>query len=133
MLIKSVHTFNAVGKLHVQVKVVLTPTPQWVGGSPHTRQQRGVSDSQRPPPHRWPQSWGTGSTTGVNAVTGESSTASGNVDTSYASTLLGVTFASGLANPEIENNSGNVIYVENRRLINRAPDQIEVIKLVIEL
>ena len=69
---------------------------------------------------------------GSNAVTGESSTASGNVDTSYGSTLLGVTFASGLANPEIENNSGNVIYVENRRLITRAPDQIEDIKLVIE-
>ena len=69
---------------------------------------------------------------GSNAITGESSTASGNVDTSYASSLLGVTFASGLANPEIENNSGNVIYVENRRLITRAPDQIEDIKLVIE-
>ena len=69
---------------------------------------------------------------GSNAVTGESSTASGTVDTSYASALLGSSFASGLANPEIENNSGNVIYVENRRLITRAPDQIEDIKLVIE-
>ena len=69
---------------------------------------------------------------GSNAITGESSTASGNVDTGYGSALLGVTFASGLANPEIENNSGNVIYVENRRLITRAPDQIEDIKLVIE-
>jgi len=46
--------------------------------------------------------------------------------------LLGVTFASGLAAPEIENNSGDLIYVENRRLITRAPDQIEDIKLVIE-
>ena len=69
---------------------------------------------------------------GSNAVTGELSTASGTVDTSYGSTLLGVTFASGLAAPEIENNSGDVIYVENRRLITRAPDQIEDIKLVIE-
>ena len=69
---------------------------------------------------------------GSNAITGESSTASGNVDTGYASSLLGVTFASGLAAPEIENNSGDVIYVENRRLITRAPDQIEDIKLVIE-
>jgi hypothetical protein len=43
-----------------------------------------------------------------------------------------MTFAAGLANPEIENNSGEIIYVENRRLITRAPDQIEDIKLVIE-
>ena len=69
---------------------------------------------------------------GSNAITGEASTASGNVDTAYGSTLLGVTFSSGLATPEIENNSGNVIYVENRRLITRAADQIEDIKLVIE-
>ena len=69
---------------------------------------------------------------GANAITGESSTASGNVQTGYAGSLLGSTFAAGLANPEIENNSGDVIYVENRRLITRAPDQIEDIKLVIE-
>ena len=68
----------------------------------------------------------------ANAISGESSAASGNVDTGYGSALLGVTFTSGLAAPEIENNSGDVIYVENRRLITRAPDQIEDIKLVIE-
>ena len=69
---------------------------------------------------------------GANAITGEASAASGNVDTGYASALLGSTFTAGLADPEIENNSGNVIYIENRRLITRAPDQIEDIKLVIE-
>jgi hypothetical protein len=69
---------------------------------------------------------------GSNAISGETSAASGTVDTSYGSALLGVTFSSGLAAPEIENNSGSVIYVENRRLITRAPDQIEDIKLVIE-
>lgn len=69
---------------------------------------------------------------GANAVTGETSAASGTVDTGYAGSLLGVTFAAGLANTEIENNSGEVIYIENRRLITRAPDQIEDIKLVIE-
>jgi len=69
---------------------------------------------------------------GSNAVTGESSAASGNVDTGYAGALLGSTFAAGLATPEVENNSGEVIYIENRRLITRAPDQIEDIKLVIE-
>lgn len=69
---------------------------------------------------------------GANAITGAQSAASGNVNTTYSNTLLGVTFASGLANPEIENNSGDIIYIENRRLITRAPDQIEDIKLVIE-
>ena len=69
---------------------------------------------------------------GANAVGGAASAASGNVDTGYSNSLLGSTFSSGLANPEIENDSGDVIYIENRRLITRAPDQIEDIKLVIE-
>mgnify|MGYP003950413467 CR=1 FL=1 len=69
---------------------------------------------------------------GANAVSGVLSAAAGNVETAYASTLLGVTFAAGLAGAEIKNNSGDVIYQENRRLITRAPDQIEDIKLVIE-
>jgi hypothetical protein len=69
---------------------------------------------------------------GANAVTGVSSLSSGNVDTANNAVLAGVTFASGVATPEIENNSGEIIYVENRRLITRAPDQIEDIKLVIE-
>ena len=75
----------------------------------------------------------------VNAVSGELSAAAGNVDTDYFGPLLGIEFpgtdaasATGLAAPEIENNSGDVIYIENRRLITRAPDQIEDIKLVIE-
>lgn len=75
----------------------------------------------------------------ANAITGGLSAASGNVDTNYFGSLLGTQFpgvdassATGLANPEIENNSGEVIYLENRRLITRAADQIEDIKLVIE-
>ena len=68
----------------------------------------------------------------ANVVSGGLSAAGGNVDTAYAGTLLGATFTAGLATPEIENNSGEVIYIENRRLITRAPDQIEDIKLVIE-
>ena len=69
---------------------------------------------------------------GSNAVSGGLSAAAGNVETAYAGTLLGSDFTAGLAAPEIENNSGEVIYIENRRLITRAPDQIEDIKLVIE-
>ena len=67
-----------------------------------------------------------------NAITDGGTSVSVNVSTSYASTLEGVTFASGLANPEIKSNSGELVYIENRRLITRAADQIEDIKLVIE-
>jgi len=66
------------------------------------------------------------------AIAGAQSLASGTVDGGNNDTLVGVTFASGLASPEIGNNSGEIIYVENRRLITRAADQIEDIKLVIE-
>ena len=69
---------------------------------------------------------------GANTVDGVISLAAGNVDTTDNSSVLGVTFSSGLANPEIAPNSGDIIYVENRRLITRAADQIEDIKLVIE-
>jgi hypothetical protein len=70
----------------------------------------------------------------ANAITGETSLASGNVDAEFTdgTVLLGSTFVDGVATPEIKNNSGEVIYIENRRLITRAPDQIEDIKLVIE-
>jgi hypothetical protein len=70
--------------------------------------------------------------TAANPITGATSTRTGTVDTAYNAALLGVTFASGLANPEVKNNSGEIIYSENRRLITRAADQIEDIKLVIE-
>lgn len=67
------------------------------------------------------------------AIIGASSLAQGTVDTATtAVTLLGVPFTNGLGTPEIQPNSGDLIYVENRRLITRAADQIEDIKLVIE-
>ena len=70
----------------------------------------------------------------ANAVVGDQSGSSGNVETGLAdgTELIGSIFVDGLANPEIENNSGDLIYIENRRLITRAADQIEDIKLVIE-
>ncbi|MFZ9728329.1 MAG: hypothetical protein ACO3CD_04890 [Candidatus Nanopelagicaceae bacterium] len=67
-----------------------------------------------------------------NPISGASSLASGTVDATENNSIAGVTFGSGLASPEIKNNSGEIIYVENRRLITRAADQIEDIKLVIE-
>jgi len=69
--------------------------------------------------------------TGV-AVQGLESLASGQIDVAQDGSLSGIVFADGLANQEIHPNSGDIIYVENRRLISRAPDQIEDIKLVIE-
>lgn len=69
-------------------------------------------------------------------VEGEVSLASGNVETSFdtlvGQPLLGMTFVDGISTPDIAKYTGDIIYVENRRLITRAPDQIEDIKLVIE-
>lgn len=43
-----------------------------------------------------------------------------------------ITFNGGYANPELQPDSGNIIYVENRRPISRASDQTEDIKVVVE-
>ena len=74
---------------------------------------------------------GTNTITGANsgAATTPSSTASENV-TLTGGTVL--TFTSGYANPELEPNSGHILYVENRRPISRASDQTEDIKIVVE-
>ena len=41
-------------------------------------------------------------------------------------------FTNGYAKPEVQPNSGDVIYIDNRGAITRAGDQIEDIKIVIE-
>jgi len=69
---------------------------------------------------------------GSNAIVGASSTTSGNVDIAENGTVSDIAFTGGLALPEIEPNSGEIVYIENRRQITRAADQIEDIKLVIE-
>lgn len=70
----------------------------------------------------------------ANTIDGSGSGSTGTVEVALAdgTQLVGSIFVDGLANPEIENNSGDLIYIENRRLITRAADQIEDIKLVIE-
>ena len=80
--------------------------------------------------------------TASQPIIGASSGVSGTVQIAFTGALLGSTFATGvdstnpsnggLALPEVKFNSGELIYIENRRLITRAPDQIEDIKLVIE-
>lgn len=75
---------------------------------------------------------GTGNlgTTQPNHTSGTAT--NGAVDLKVYEPLVGQLYTNGLANPEIKPNSGEIIYVENRRLISRSPDQIEDIKLVIE-
>jgi hypothetical protein len=67
-----------------------------------------------------------------NPIVGAISANSAPIDSTDNSTVLGVTFTNGMATPELQPNSGDIIYMENRRLITRAADQIEDIKLVIE-
>ena len=43
-----------------------------------------------------------------------------------------ITFTNGYANPELEPDSGNIIYNENRSPISRATDQTEDIKIIVE-
>ena len=69
---------------------------------------------------------------GANAITGQSSSASATPDTSNSSTVNGVGFSSGYANPELAYDSGDIIYVEERSPITRASDQTENVKLIIE-
>ena len=88
--------------------------------------------------------YGTNSTTGAyvafsgaNAVTGASSSAVGTPDATAdtAVTLANsntITFSNGYANPELQPDSGNIIYSENRKPISRATDQTEDIRIIVE-
>jgi hypothetical protein len=74
---------------------------------------------------------------GANVVTGATSGATGTPDASADSAVTlansnTITFTDGYANPELEPDSGNVIYIENRAPITRATDQTEDIKIVVE-
>ena len=64
-------------------------------------------------------------------VTGATSSATATPIAS-SSTVNAVVFTSGYSNPEIEPDSGDIIYLENRAPIARAADQTENIKLIIE-
>jgi len=45
---------------------------------------------------------------------------------------LGVNFTNGLANPEINRNTGDVIYIDNRKVVTRDSKQKEDIKIILE-
>jgi len=68
---------------------------------------------------------------GTNAVSGQTSGATGTPTTS-TSTINSQSFTSGYSASEIDADSGDILYIENRAPITRAADQTENIKLVIE-
>ena len=69
---------------------------------------------------------------GTATITGAESTATGVPDTSYGSALNNTSFTAGYSNPEMQPDSGDIIYMENRKPISRASDQTEDIKLIVE-
>ena len=70
---------------------------------------------------------------GANVITGQGGgSPTGTPDTSSTGTVNNVSFSSGYSEPEVDHDSGDVLYIENRTPIQRAPDQTENIKLVIE-
>ena len=70
---------------------------------------------------------------GANVITGQGGgSPTGTPDISSNGTVNNVSFTSGYSVPEIDHDSGDVLYIENRTPIQRASDQTENIKLVIE-
>lgn len=82
---------------------------------------------------------------GSNVISGATSGASGQPDVNFPSVPnsssrtinnteydLGMKFNNGYAKPEIKSNTGQLVYIDNRRAITRANDQVEDIKIVIE-
>ena len=67
----------------------------------------------------------------ANVISGATS-GSATPDTSHSATTNNVVFNSGYSVPELDHDSGDVLYVENRAPITRAADQTENIKLIIE-
>ena len=68
---------------------------------------------------------------GTNTITGQSSSVTA-TPSSSSTTVDNIAFTSGYAGAEIDSNTGDVVYVENRSPITRASDQTENVKLIIE-
>ena len=74
---------------------------------------------------------------GTGTITGGTSGATGTPSSSSTETVTlannnTIAFTSGYANPEMQPDSGDIVYIENRKPIQRASDQTEDIKLIIE-
>ena len=80
--------------------------------------------------------------TNSNNIVGTATSFSGAIDLSFSDATinpngnkvinLGTTFAQGLSNSEINKGSGEIIYLDNRPIINRNPRQKEDIKIILE-
>ena len=73
---------------------------------------------------------------GTNVITGNSSSAtltpSSTTETVTLANNNTLSLTTGYANPELQPDSGQIVYLENRKPIARASDQTEDIKLIIE-
>ncbi len=73
---------------------------------------------------------------GTNLITGETSSAtltpSSTTETVTLANNNTLSLTTGYANPELQPDSGQIVYLENRKPIARASDQTEDIKLIIE-
>ena len=73
---------------------------------------------------------------GTNVITGSTSGATGTPSSTTETVTLAnsntLSLTTGYANPELQPDSGNIIYTENRKPIQRVSDQTEDIKIIIE-
>ena len=69
---------------------------------------------------------------GTGTITGATSNATGVPNATYSSSLNNTSFTAGYATPEMQPDSGDVLYIENRKPISRASDQTEDVKLIVE-
>jgi len=73
---------------------------------------------------------------GTNQITGATSAATGTTSASSETVTLAnsntLTLTAGYATPDLQEYSGDIIYLENRKPIQRASDQTEDIKIIIE-
>ena len=69
--------------------------------------------------------------TGTDTITGQSSSVTA-TPSSSTSTVDSVSFTSGYAGSELDADTGDVLYLENRSPITRASDQTENVKLIVE-
>jgi hypothetical protein len=68
---------------------------------------------------------------GTNTITGQSSSVTA-TPSSSTTTVDNISFTSGYNSGEIDADTGDVLYIENRSPITRASDQTENVKLIIE-
>ena len=68
---------------------------------------------------------------GINVITGSTSSSTG-TPTGNTETVNNVSLVSGYATSELDQDSGDIMYIENRAPVNRSVDQTENVKLIIE-